>query len=408
MENIKLQYVQGSPIFININKDKVQYPYLTKDIDTDVCIIGGGITGAITSYYFSRENINCVLLEKRRIAHLSTSITTSLLQYELDDNLSDLKKYTNLEDVIRSYNLGLIALDEIDKFIKEYGNNCNYKKRDTLLYTAKKDEINAMKIEYDYRKNNNFDVEYINEENNKFSFDLKAGILSKNGGAEIDPYKFTHEMLKVSQNNGLRVYENTEVIDLKYHKEYIEVITEFGNIVKAKKVIVATGYNTKLFTDRNFATKTTTFNIATKPIKNFNGWYEKVLIRDNSDPYNYLRTTFDNRIIIGGEDVDFIPDIFDENLANKKYDILENRLKSMFSNIKDIEIDYKYCGTFASTLDNLGFIGEDTKHNNLWYNLGYGANGILFAILGGMMLSKLYHGERDKDMKLFKVDRFDN
>lgn len=408
MENIKLQYVQGSPIFININKDKVQYPYLTKDIDTDVCIIGGGITGAITSYYFSRENINCVLLEKRRIAHLSTSITTSLLQYELDDNLSDLKEYTNLEDVIRSYNLGLIALDEIDKFIKEYGNNCNYKKRDTLLYTAKKDEINAMKIEYDYRKNNNFDVEYINEENNKFSFDLKAGILSKNGGAEIDPYKFTHEMLKVSQNNGLRVYENTEVIDLKYHKEYIEVITEFGNIVKAKKVIVATGYNTKLFTDRNFATKTTTFNIATKPIKNFNGWYEKVLIRDNSDPYNYLRTIFDNRIIIGGEDVDFIPDIFDENLANKKYDILENRLKSMFSNIKDIEIDYKYCGTFASTLDNLGFIGEDTKHNNLWYNLGYGANGILFAILGGMMLSKLYHGERDKDMKLFKVDRFDN
>ena len=339
---------------------------------------------------------------------MSTSVTTSLLQYELDDNLSDLTEYIDLEDAIRAYNLGLIALDEIDKFIKEYGNNCDYKKRDTLLYTAKKDEINAIKIEYDYRKNNNFDVEYINEDNNKFSFDLKAGILSKNGGAEIDPYKFTHELLNISQNNGLKVYENTEVIDLKYHKDYIEVITEFGNIVKAKKVIVATGYNTKLFTNRNFAIKTTTFNIATKPVKNFDGWYEKVLIRDNCDPYNYLRTTSDNRIIIGGEDVDFVPDIFDEKLANKKYDILENRLKNMFKNIKDIEVDYKYCGTFASTLDNLGFIGEDTKHNNLWYNLGYGANGILFAILGGMMLSKLYHGEKDKDMRLFKVDRFDN
>ena len=389
MGNAKLQYVQGRPIFTNINEHKNQYPYLTKNIDTDVCIIGGGITGAITSYYFSKENISCVLLEKRRIAHLSTSVTTSLLQYELDDNLSDLTEYIDLEDAIRAYNLGLIALDEIDKFIKEYGNNCDYKKRDTLLYTAQKDEINAIKIEYDYRKNNNFDVEYINEDNNKISFDLKAGILSKNGGAEIDPYKFTHELLNISQNNGLKVYENTEVIDLKYYKDYIEVITEFGNIVKAKKVIVATGYNTKLFTNRNFATKTTTFNIATKPVKNFDGWYE-------------------NRIIIGGEDVDFVPDIFDEKLANKKYDILENRLKNMFKNIKDIEVDYKYCGTFASTLDNLGFIGEDTKHNNLWYNLGYGANGILFAILGGMMLSKLYHGEKDKDMRLFKVDRFDN
>ncbi|MBQ6631219.1 MAG: FAD-binding oxidoreductase, partial [Romboutsia sp.] len=302
----------------------------------------------------------------------------------------------------------VIALKEIDKFISEYGNNCNYKKRDTLLYTSKNNEINAMKIEYDYRKKNNFDVEYLDEENNKFSFDLKAGILSKNGGAEIDPYKFTHELLNVSQNNGLKVYENTEVIDLKYNNDYIEVITEFGQVVKAKKVVVATGYNTKLFTNRNFATKTTTFNIATKPVESFDGWYNNTLIRDNCDPYNYIRTTADNRIIIGGEDVDFILDIFDEKLANEKYNILENRLKSMFLNIKNIEIDYKYCGTFASTLDNLGFIGEDPKHNNLWYNLGYGANGILFAILGGMMLSKLYHKEVDKDMRLFKVDRFDN
>ena len=66
---------------------------------------------------------------------------------------------------------------------------------------------------------------------------------------------------------------------------------------------------------------------------------------------------------------------------------------------------YNYLRT---TKDNRLIIGgEDTKYNNLWYNLGYGANGILFAILGGMMLSKLYNGERDTDMKLFKVDRFD-
>ena len=55
MGNAKLQYVQGRPIFTNINEHKNQYPYLTKNIDTDVCIIGGGITGAITSYYFQKR-----------------------------------------------------------------------------------------------------------------------------------------------------------------------------------------------------------------------------------------------------------------------------------------------------------------------------------------------------------------
>ena len=207
---------------------------------------------------------------------------------------------------------------------------------------------------------------------------------------------------------GAKVYENTEVVDLIHHEDYIEVITEFGYKVKAKKVIVATGYNTKLFTKRNFGTKTTTFNIVTKPVSNFNGWEGKTLIRDNCDPYNYLRTTVDNRLIIGGEDVDFISDIFDEKLANEKYDILENRLKSMFKDINDIEAEFKYCGAFASTPDNLGFVGPGSEHKNLWYLLGYGANGILFAILGAMMLSDLYKGNEDKDMKLFKVDRFDN
>ena len=33
------------------------------------------------------------------------------------------------------------------------------------------------------------------------------------------------------------------------------------------------------------------------------GWEKNTLIRDNSDPYNYLRTIKDDRIIIEGEDV---------------------------------------------------------------------------------------------------------
>lgn len=405
---MNIQYVQGKPLFTYINKNKKQYPYLTDDIETDICIIGGGVTGAIAAYYFSKNNVKTVVLEKKRIAHLSTSVTTSLLQYELDDNLSELREYTTIENALKSYKLGLDALNEIEEFINIYENKCDYRKRDTLLYTSRNDEVNGIKIEYDLRKKNGLDVEYVDENDDKYSFDIKAGIISKNGGAEVDPYKYTNQLLEVSSSMGSNIYENTEVIDLVHYDNYIEVITEYGYKVKAKKVIVATGYNTKLFTNRNFGTKTTTFNVVTKPVSNFDGWNNHILIRDNCDPYNYLRTTVDNRLIIGGEDVDFIPDIFNEKLANEKYDILENRLKSMFKDIKNIDIEFKYCGTFASTPDNLGFVGPDKTNNNLWYLLGYGANGILFAILGAMILCDLYNGKENKNIKLFKVDRFDS
>ena len=402
-----LENVHGDPIFTKINKVKKQYEYLTEDIETDVAIVGGGVTGAILGYYFSKANIHAVILEKERIAHGSTSITTSLLQYELDSNARELEEYTTLDNVITSYKLGLKALDEIEEFIKEYGNKCKYEKKDTLLYTSKECEVKEMKEEYEIRKNAGIDVKYISEENNPFSLDLKAGVYGVNAGAQLDPYEYTHQLLDVSCNMGLKVYENTEVMEIAYGKDEVEIITSFGYKVKAKKVIIATGYNTQRFTKRNFGMKTVTYNIATKSVKSFDGWFNKVLIRDNCDPYNYFRTTYDNRIIAGGEDVDFYTNIKNEKLAKEKYSILLNRIKNMFPNIKDIEIDYEYCGGFISSQDNLGYIGEDPNHKNLWFCLGYGANGILFAILGGMMLSKLYKNEIDENLKLFKVDRFD-
>jgi len=394
-------------MFTKNSKIKKQYEYLTEDLDTEVIIVGGGVTGSIVGYYFSKANIPAVILEKERVAHCSTSITTSLLQYELDSNARQLEEYTTLDNVIMSYKLGLKALDEIDEFIKKYGNKCKYQRKDTLLYTSKDEEIKEMKEEYEIRKKAGIDVKYISKEDNPFSINLKGGVYGVNGGAQLDPYEYTHELLDVSCNMGLKVYENTEVIDIKYLQDSVEVITSYGFKVKGKKVIVATGYNTERFTKQNFGHKTVTYNIVTKPVDRFDGWFNKVLIRDNCDPYNYFRTTEDNRIIAGGEDIDFYNSILNEKVAKEKYEILLNRIKNMFPKINSIESEYEYCGGFISSQDNLGFFGEDPNHKNLWYCLGYGANGILFAILGGMMLSKFYKGEIDDNMKLFKVDRFD-
>lgn len=402
-----LENVHGTPMFTKNSKIKKQYEYLTEDLDTEVIIVGGGVTGSIVGYYFSKANIPAVILEKERVAHCSTSITTSLLQYELDSNARQLEEYTTLDNVIMSYKLGLKALDEIDEFIKKYGNKCKYQRKDTLLYTSKDEEIKEMKEEYEIRKKAGIDVKYISKEDNPFSINLKGGVYGVNGGAQLDPYEYTHELLDVSCNMGLKVYENTEVIDIKYLQDSVEVITSYGFKVKGKKVIVATGYNTERFTKQNFGHKTVTYNIVTKPVDRFDGWFNKVLIRDNCDPYNYFRTTEDNRIIAGGEDIDFYNSILNEKVAKEKYEILLNRIKNMFPKINSIESEYEYCGGFISSQDNLGFFGEDPNHKNLWYCLGYGANGILFAILGGMMLSKFYKGEIDDNMKLFKVDRFD-
>ncbi|PHV70486.1 FAD-dependent oxidoreductase [Sporanaerobium hydrogeniformans] len=402
-----LHYVQGQALFTHTHPIPRQYPYLTENLETDIIIIGGGVTGSILGYYFSKANIPAILIEKHRIGHGSTSITTSLLQYELDSNARELEKYMPLEKTLHAYHLGLKALSEIDAFIKEKGNTCHFEWKDTLLYTAKQTEVCEMEEEYTIRKKGGLEVDFLTTTNNPFSFDLKGGVYAHKGGAQLDPFLYTHHLLKVSCEQGLKVYENTQVRELHYLPDGVEVITSYGYTLKGKKVILATGYDTDSFTTRNLGVKTVTYNIATQPVSSFEGWHNKVLIRDNNDPYHYFRTTSDHRLLAGGEDIPFHTGIFDEKTAHEKYTILLAQLKTMFPHIPHIELDYAYCGAFASTPDNLGFIGEDPKHKSLWYCLGYGANGILFAILGGMMLSKLYQGEVSKDLELFKVNRFD-
>lgn len=170
-----LQFVQGKTYFTTINDIKKQYNYLTKDIETDVVIVGGGVTGSILGYYFSKNNIKSVILEKNIVGYGSTSTTTALLQYELDSTLNELKEYTTSQNIIQAYKLGIKALDEIRGFINKYGNNCCYKERDALLYTDKKLNVKELEEEYLIRKENGFDVEFITEENNPFKIPLKGG-----------------------------------------------------------------------------------------------------------------------------------------------------------------------------------------------------------------------------------------
>lgn len=227
------------------------------------------------------------------------------------------------------------------------------------------------------------------------------------GGAQFDPYRFTHQLLAINTDKGTRVYENTAVNKVLYHQDEVELEVSYGYKVKAKKVILATGYDTDAFSTRSYGIKTVSYNIASKPVSGFQGWPDTPLIRDNNEPYFYYRTTSDHRIIAGGQDMPFETNIFKEEVVKEKYAILEARMKAMFPKIPDIEIEYKYCGCFTSTPDNLGFVGGDPVHKQLWYCLGYGANGILFDMLGAKMLTKLYQGEEDPRMRLFRVDRFD-
>lgn len=383
-----MQYVKGVPYFCQNVEYLKQYNYLTSDIKCDILIVGGGICGAILNYYLSQK-YDVVLIDKGRIGQNCTSCATAILEYQLDDFYDDLKQELTKQEIIEIYKMGQNSINKIEKFVKKYGNHCDFAKRPSFLFSQNAQDNNKMKKEFTLRKNYGFDCKLITRTDNPFPFPISSGIYDKNGGAELNPYLFCKQLIENSKNQN-RIYENTSFDNFLTEKNGFCVTTCYNHKIYANKIILATGFNMELFQDENLMQRFVTYTIVTNSLKNIQ-WKNNATIHDNQKPYHYLRKLPDDRLIFGGEDIQFKKQNYSKTKCEKKYDSLYKSLCSLFEkNKNEIQIDYKFCGAFGTTDNNLGLIGE-TDIDNLYLFLSCGANGIINAMNGVDIIEYIFN-----------------
>ena len=402
-----MQLTNGNVFWTKKSQIKNTYPYLTKDISCDVLVVGGGITGALTAYYLAKEGMNVVVVEKNIIGYGSTSATTAILEYSVDIDLYKLEKTLGSHNSKRIYQLCLETISDIENIDKELGKKSDFRKKDSMYFTNKLMQKSNMVKEYETRKKAGFDVNFI-EQNG--TININCGILTKNAGADIDPYKFTSEIFEyLNTLENVKVFENTEVKNIKCNYDNVICSTNNKFKIKANKLIFASGFETLQYIKTNIVSLYKTFCIITKPIPELNKLDTSFVMRDMCEPYHYIRFTKDNRIIFGGEDVKMSSKMADEksliSVSKDKYAKLNSSLHKLFHNIDNIEIEYSFNGTFANTLDTLPIIDEIEDMPNCFCNLGYGANGILFSVIGAKILKDAVKGLYTKDMKMFSIKR---
>jgi glycine/D-amino acid oxidase-like deaminating enzyme len=148
-----------------------------------------------------------------------------------------------------------------------------------------------------------------------------------------------------------------------------------------------------------------TFALVSEPVTEFPGWPAKrCLIWDTAEPYRYLRTTADNRAIIGGYDEPFRDPQARDRLLGSKARTLERRFRQWFPRIA-FERAAAWAGTFGVTSDGLPFIGRHRAVPHTWFALGFGGNGIVFSIVAAEIIRAGIFGDGDPDAELFGFDR---
>ena len=363
---INVKQVSGKTFWNNEYKNKTYYKPLTNDEYTDILIIGGGITGAISAYYLSKSDKKITLVEKNLIGMSSTRATTALLEYQIDKLLKD----DNSKKIVDSFHLCFKAIEDIKKICKDI--KCDCKIIDCVLFTNYDKKKKLLKEEKKIRKKQNFDVTYSDKDE---LIKVKGILRSKNASIIINPYEFTCKLIEYLKDK-INIYENTNILNIVSKNNYHYCLTNNDNYIKTKNVIWCNGFDFSVKGSKLYKT----FAIVTKPVKKLDNCFTG---KDLEEPYNYIRFTEDNRIIYGGEDILYKKNF--DNLdklnikANKKYKKLFKRLVKLFPN-KNLELDFCYNGTFANTKDTLPIIDEIKP--NVYCNLGFGANGVLYSVLG--------------------------
>ena len=391
------------------SKSKINkiYPYLTHDIKADILVIGGGISGALTTYFLAKEGANVVTVEKNIIGYGNTIADAAALEYQLESEISRLEKNIGKKGATRVYKLCLDAISKIENINKEFKTPTGFSRQDNIFFTNKFMQKGAVAKEFEERKKSGFDAVYIDSHS---LINLNSGIVTKNANAVMNPYIFTQGLFEyLNTMDNVRIFENTKIEDIKCRIDEVECRTNNNFKIIADKVVMASGIETLKYIESSSAELYKTFTIVSKPIDKLKNFNTNFTARDTLEPSHILRFAPNNRIIYSGENVKFSEKFLDNkylnNISSDRYRRLFNNLQRTLYGIDDIPIEYAFNSTVAKTKDELPIIDELPNMPNCFCNLAFGSNGILYAMIGADMLRNAVKGLYSKDMNMFKINR---
>lgn len=384
------------------------YPPLLVDARCDVVVIGGGITGALVALELTRRGQQVILLDRRDVGGGSTSASTAMLQYEIDELLVDLADALGWDAAATAYQECARGIDLVERATQAVGDNCGFRRSPSVFMAVKNRDLATLRLELDARSAAGFDVRWLDDAELESRWGLIGrGAIESSAGGSVDPFQLCHRALETVVERGSQVYDRTEVIDFELTPRRVRVTTDRGTTVTAKHAVVATGYEvTRLLPDLPVRLHSS-FALVTEPLPDVDRRYpDGLLFWDFDDPYLYGRITDDQRLLIGGKDEAYRDPLRRRRAMPAKTRSLAGAIPKRLPNLGLAEVAFSWCGTFAETPDGLAYIGTHANAPHCHFALGFGGNGITYSALAAEYISDgITEGGYPENSQLFDLAR---
>ena len=396
----KIDLRTGRPVWTAYRAPRVPVRSLRKDLKTDVLIVGMGISGAMMAEALTADGHAVVAIDRRGPMLGSTAATTALVQFEIDQPLGALAHQIGTEAAGDAWRRSRLAVLNLRARIAELGLRCDLSSRRTLYLAGNVLTGGALRAEADARRAAGLHVTYLTPSDLRELYGIERdGAILSHDNLALDPRKLTSGLFAAARRRGARFFAPAEATQFFHSATGVDVLTSAGVVISASHVVLATGYELASIAPARGHKVISTWALATRP-QPAHLWRHEALIWEASDPYLYLRTTRDGRVICGGEDEDFIDEAVRDALIPEKTARIAMKLAKLLPAL-DAKPEFAWAGAFGSTATGLPIIGPLPRKPRIHAVMGYGGNGITFSRIAAELVATALRGGQDRDSALF-------
>lgn len=226
------------------------------------------------------------------------------------------------------------------------------------------------------------------------------GGVFEEGVATLHPARLVRGLRRAALERGIRILEHTPMIGIEQRGTRAHISTPTGTVT-ADQVILAT--NTSLVAHREIRKRLVVLGsdvVATAPCApEIAEWDDGLAISDSRRLVHYYRTTHDDRVVFGkgGGRVGFGSSVATGFWGSStRAEQVTAQLHRTFPKLKTVPITHSWGGAVDYSIDAMPFFDSLSRMPNVHYVAGYSGDGVGPARLAGHVLASLALGSDDQ------------
>ena len=376
------------------------FPALESQIETDVCVIGGGLAGLATALGLAERGKRVALLESQRIGYGASGRNGGFCMagYALgNEDAALLVKKVGIDHARALYALTVAAQSLIRRRIETLNIPCD--PVDGQVIAAWHEDAPAQRHMIDYMAQN-FDMRY------EFWSREKVRSLYRTtryhdavflpGNFHIHPLRYIQGLAAAVVAKGGMVFENCTALAVNDHGGTKTVRTARGCVKADHIVFCGSAYFNGL--DKRLSRAclpVATYVMVTEPIDK--AMMETAIcapyaIHDTRFAYDYYRPLPDGRLLWGGR-------VAYKKTPGKLESVMRGDLLKIYPQLAGVKVERAWSGLMGYTVHKMPLIGRFAP--GVWYCTNFGGNGVGPTTAGGEVIAKAI-AEKDETYKLFE------